>query len=47
MAWTHIIGSISFELFGHRHNVVGDSESDRHAYFEFELAVLAEHLGVS
>jgi AcrR family transcriptional regulator len=46
MAWTHIIGSISFELFGHRHNVVGDSESDRKAYFEFELEVLADLLGL-
>lgn len=46
MAWTHIIGSISFELFGHRHNVVGDSESDRRTYFEFELEVLAGLLGI-
>jgi AcrR family transcriptional regulator len=46
MAWTHMIGSISFELFGHRHNVVGDSEADRRAYFEFELDVLAGLLGI-
>jgi AcrR family transcriptional regulator len=46
MAWTHIIGSISFELFGHRHNVVGDSETDRRTYFEFELDVLAGLLGI-
>ncbi|HRY08713.1 MAG: TetR/AcrR family transcriptional regulator [Actinobacteria bacterium] len=46
MAWTHIIGSISFELFGHRHNVVGDSQSDRRTYFEFELNVLADLLGI-
>jgi AcrR family transcriptional regulator len=46
MAWTHIIGSIGFELFGHRHNVVGDSEADRRAYFEFELQVLAGLLGI-
>ena len=47
MAWTHIVGSISFELFGHRHNVVGDSESDRRTYFEFELDVLAGLLGIA
>jgi len=47
MAWTHMIGSISFELFGHRHGVVGDSEADRRAYFMFELAVLAEVLGIA
>lgn len=46
MAWTHIIGSISFELFGHRDNVVGDSQADRRAYFEFELDVLADLLGI-
>jgi AcrR family transcriptional regulator len=47
MSWTHIIGSISFEIFGHRHNVVGDSETDRRAYFEFELDVLAGLLGLA
>lgn len=46
MAWTHVIGSISFELYGHRHNVVGDSEADRKAYFEFELRTLGELLGM-
>ncbi len=46
MAWTHVIGSISFELFGHRHNVVGDSEADRRAYFEFELRTLGQLLGI-
>ncbi len=46
MAWTHIIGSISFELFGHRHNVVGDSAADRRAYFTFELDVLSEMIGL-
>lgn len=46
LAWTHLIGSISFELFGHRHNVVGDSQADRRAYFEFELRVLARMLAI-
>jgi AcrR family transcriptional regulator len=46
MAWTHVIGSISFELFGHRHNVVGDSEADRKAYFEFEMRTLGDLLGL-
>ncbi len=46
MAWTHMIGSISSELFGHRHNVVGDSAADRRAYYEFELQVLAGLLGI-
>lgn len=47
MAWTHIIGSISFELFGHRNNVVGDSLADRRTYFTFELDVLAGVLGIA
>lgn len=46
MAWTHIIGAISSELFGHRHNVVGASDADRKAYFTFELDVFAELLGI-
>ncbi|MCU0299200.1 MAG: TetR/AcrR family transcriptional regulator [Candidatus Nanopelagicales bacterium] len=46
MAWTHMIGSISSELFGHRHNVVGDSLADRRAYYQFELQVLAGLLGI-
>lgn len=47
MTWTHIIGSISFELFGHRHNVIGDSEADRRAYFEFEMETLEGLLGIA
>ena len=46
LAWTHVIGSISFELFGHRHNVVGESSADRRTYFAFELDVLADLLGL-
>ncbi len=46
MAWTHVIGAISSELFGHRHNVVGDSEADRRTYFQFELQTLSELLGL-
>ena len=46
LAWTHIIGAISFELFGHRHNVVGSSPADRCTYFQFELDTLARLLGL-
>jgi AcrR family transcriptional regulator len=46
MAWTHIIGAISSELFGHRHNVVGDSDTDRRTYFTFELDVFTRLLGI-
>ncbi|MFN8128298.1 MAG: TetR/AcrR family transcriptional regulator [Candidatus Nanopelagicales bacterium] len=47
MSWTHVIGAISSELFGHRHNVVGESDADRKAYFTFELDVFAGLLGLS
>lgn len=46
LAWTHIIGSISFELFGHRHNVIGESEADRKTFFEFEMQTLASLLNL-
>lgn len=46
MAWTHVIGAISFELFGHRHNVIAGAEADRRAYFEFELNTFADLLQI-
>jgi AcrR family transcriptional regulator len=33
MAWTELVGSISFELFGHLNNVVHDYE----AYFDYQM----------
>ncbi|MGZ4717715.1 MAG: TetR/AcrR family transcriptional regulator [Acidimicrobiales bacterium] len=41
-AWTLLIGSISFELFGHLHNVIHDYE----AHFDFEMLALAHTLGL-
>jgi AcrR family transcriptional regulator len=43
MAWTQLIGSISFELFGHLNNVIHDYE----AYFEFQMTNIAGHLGLA
>lgn len=42
MAWTQLFGSISFELFGHRHNVTADDD----AFFDHEMARMAEFVGV-
>ena len=42
MAWTQLIGSISFELFGHLHNVVHDYP----AYFDFQMRVIGRDLGL-
>jgi AcrR family transcriptional regulator len=43
MAWSQLIGLISFELFGHLHNVIHDYE----AHFDFQLRAVARELGLS
>jgi AcrR family transcriptional regulator len=40
MAWTQLVGSISFELFGHLHNVI----SDYAAYFAFQMREIGVRL---
>jgi len=42
MAWILLFGSISFELFGHLHNVVVDND----AFFELEMRRIAEYVGL-
>ncbi len=42
MAWTQLVGSISFELFGHLHNVIHDYA----AYFAFQMRGIADGLGL-
>lgn len=41
MAWTYLFGAVSFEVFGHRHNVIADHD----AFFEHEVGRLAAILG--
>jgi AcrR family transcriptional regulator len=41
-SWTLLIGTISFELFGHLHNVIHDDE----AHFDFEMRAQARTLGL-
>ncbi|MCU1690747.1 MAG: transcriptional regulator, TetR family [Jatrophihabitantaceae bacterium] len=43
MAWTQLVGSISFELFGHLNNVIHDYE----AYFEYQMTVVGAGLGLT
>ena len=43
LAWTELIGSVSFELFGHLHNVIHDYE----AYFDYQLRGIAIALGLT
>jgi AcrR family transcriptional regulator len=42
MGWTQLIGSISFELFGHLHNVIHDYAG----YFDFQMGEVAAGLGL-
>jgi len=44
--WTHLVGTISFELFGHRNNVVADAAPLRAAFFTEEMTQLARRLGL-
>jgi AcrR family transcriptional regulator len=43
MAWTYLFGALSFEVFGHRHNVIADHE----AFFDHEVRRLAAMLGLA
>jgi AcrR family transcriptional regulator len=43
LAWTELIGSVSFELFGHLHGVI----SDYGAYFDYQMRGIAADLGLS
>jgi AcrR family transcriptional regulator len=42
MAWTYLFGAVSFEVFGHRHNVILDHD----AFFDHEVRRLAGMLGL-
>jgi AcrR family transcriptional regulator len=33
LAWSSLFGTVSFELFGHLHNVIGEAPGDRDAFF--------------
>lgn len=43
MAWAQLVGLISFELFGHLHNVI----TDYPAHFDYQLRTVAADLGLS
>lgn len=44
MAWTHVFGAVSFELFGHLHNVVADDRADD--FFDEQVRRLGALVGV-
>lgn len=43
MAWTQLIGAISFEMFGHLHNVIHDHD----AYFTHQMRNIGLDLGLT
>ena len=42
MAWSQLVGLISFELFGHLHNVI----TDYSAHFDYQLRAVGQDLGL-
>lgn len=42
-AWTSLVGTISFELFGHLHNVIADHE----AFFDHQMAAVGRDLDLA
>jgi len=42
LVWIHLFGAVSFELFGHLHNVI----DDKAGWFDHQLEVLADLLGL-
>lgn len=46
MAWTYLFGAVSFDLFGHRHNVLADERRAQHPFFDYEIDRLVELLGL-
>ena len=43
MAWTYLFGAVSFEVFGHRKNVI----TDPGRYFDYEVRQIATALGIT
>jgi AcrR family transcriptional regulator len=47
MAWAALFGTVSFELFGQLHGIVGDQPGDREAFFAESVRRWAEQVGIS
>jgi AcrR family transcriptional regulator len=45
-AWSGLFGAVSFELYGHLHNVVAESARARKAYFDHQMRQVAVGLGL-
>ncbi len=47
MAWAALFGTVSFELFGHLHHVVGEEPGDRDAFFAECVRRWANQVGIA
>ena len=47
MAWAALFGTVSFELFGQLHDIVGDQPGDREAFFAESVRRWAAQLGIA
>jgi AcrR family transcriptional regulator len=47
MAWAALFGTISFELFGQLHGIVGDQPGDREAFFAESVRRWAAQVGIT
>jgi AcrR family transcriptional regulator len=47
MVWTGLFGTLSFELFGQFHNVVGDAPGQREAFFDDCIGRWSAQLGLA
>jgi hypothetical protein len=47
MAWAALFGTVSFELFGQLHGIVGDHPGDREAFFAESVRHWAAHVGIA
>jgi AcrR family transcriptional regulator len=46
-AWSALFGAVSFELYGHLHNVVASGARARKAYFDHQMHQVAASLGLA
>ena len=46
MAWAALFGTVSFELFGQLHGIVGERPGDREAFFAESVRRWAEQIGI-
>jgi AcrR family transcriptional regulator len=46
MAWTYLFGAVSFEIFGHRHNVIAFERAEPNPFFDAELDRLVAFVGL-